>query len=164
MNKSLRLDCDEVMDKIYESSGDDLVPLLQKLRISFHLFFCVRCSEKMRKLEMIKEIPQSQLFPPSPSFEEIVMDRLAGDFLEDELRGTEAPGAFSFRSWVIIGFIILISLATSFFGIDIIRVAFGQDSSYLIPLGITVGIVLTGYGAFFIASNLEELREHFKIH
>ena len=158
------LNCNEVMDEIYEFSGDDLIPLPQKIRIAFHLFFCVRCSEKMRKLEMLKEIPQSQLFPPSPSFEEIVMEQLAGDFLEDEARGNEAPGAFSFRSWVIIGFIILISLATSFFGIDIIQVAFGRDSSYLIPLGITVGMVLTGYGAFFIASNLEELREHFKIH
>ena len=161
MNKPLRLSCDDVMDIIFESSGDDLVSLLLKLRLTFHLFFCDQCSEMMRKMEILKNMPPSQFLPPSPSFEEIVMERLAEDFLED--RAMDAPGGFSFRSWVIIGFIILVSLATSFFGIDFIQVAFGRDSSYLISLGIIVGLILTGYGAFFIASHLEELREHFKI-
>ena len=186
MNNPLRIKCDEVMDEIFGSSGKDEVPLLQRLgtakavcaqlRISLHLFFCTRCSEEVRKLEIIKEMGKSDFFPPAPSFiEEKVMGQLSSQlprqfdegFPQDEALGElvpEVPGGFSFRSWVIIGFIILVSLGTSFFGIDFIQAAFNRDSSFLIPMGITVGIVLTGYGAFFIASHLKELSGHFKIH
>jgi hypothetical protein len=33
--------------------------------------------------------------------------------------------------------------------------------SYLLPVGITIGIVLTSYGALFIGSHLKELSERF---
>ena len=165
----LPMSCKEAMDEIYKSSGEEEVSLLQKFRVSLHLFFCARCAEETRKLELIQEILNADFFPPSPSMkiEENVMEQLSGEFLLDEFGQNlvpEAPGGFSFRSWVIIGFIILISLATSFFGIEVIEAASNLGSSYLIPLGITVGTILTGYGAFFIASHLKELSEHFKIH
>ena len=187
MNKLLRLSCNEVMDEIYKSqgnicdsavagiSGEDETTLLQKLRVSLHIFFCTRCAEEISMLEKLNRMPRSFFFPPAPSFEEKVMAAIAEqpEYSEEysggfELLGedpiSEAPGGLSFRSWVVIGFIIFISLASSFFGTDFIQAAFGQDSSFLIPLGITVGTVLTGYGAFFIASHLKELTEHFKIH
>ena len=167
MNNPLRLNCNEVMDVIFDFTGEDEIPLLQRLRIDLHLFFCARCSEEVRKLEILKSVSRLEFFPQSPSFiEEKVMEQLSREFLDEaaESPATEFPGGFSFRSWVIIGFIILVSLAFSFFQTDFIEAASNQDSSFLIPLGITVGTVLTGYGAFFIASHLRELSEHFKIH
>ena len=166
MNKPLRLSCREAMDEIYEFSEEDAVPLLQKFRVAFHLFFCTHCAGELRKLQIIQELMQADFFPPAPSFEEKVMGELNLEFHQDEISEEpifEVPGGFSFRSWVIIGFIILVSLATSFFGTDLIEAAANQDPSLMIPLGITVGTVLTGYGAFFIASHLKELSEHFKI-
>ena len=165
MNYQLRMSCSEVMDEIFESS-DDAIPLLQRLRIGFHLFFCARCTEELRRLEVLRDISQSDFFPPAPAVDEKVMEQLSAEFFQADAGDLipDTPGGISFRSWVIIGFIILVSLATSFFGIDFIEAAYNQDASYLIPLGITVGTVLTGYGVFFVASHLKELSEHFKIH
>jgi hypothetical protein len=44
---------------------------------------------------------------------------------------------------------------------DFEKVAHRQGSSFLIPVGITIGVVVTGYGALFIASHLKELSERF---
>ena len=167
MNNHLHLDCNEVMDEIFDFTGEHEISLLQRLRIELHLLFCARCNEEIRKLEILKSFSPSVFFPPAPSMEEKVMEQLSKEFLSDEEPENlvvELPGGFSFRSWVIIGFVILVSLAISFFQTDFIKAAVIQDSSFLIPLGITVGMVLTGYGAFFIASHLKKLSEHFKIH
>ena len=94
------------------------------------------------------------------------MNQLAAEFPFEQISEEpvpQVPGGFSFRSWIIIGIIILISLVTSYFGTDFIEAASNQESSFMISLGITIGIMLTGYGAFFIASHLKELSEHFKI-
>ena len=118
------------------------------------------------KLELCNEILKSDFFPSSPSFEERVMEQIyaeeiqAKHFMET---GQEEPGGFSFRAWVIIGFVLLVS-SILLFGLDLSILASGFDSSFLIPLGITIGIMLTGYGAFFIGSHLNELRTHFKLH
>ena len=164
---NVRLNCNRVLDEVFESSGEEEVPLLHRLRLAVHIFFCVQCSEEVRKLELLKEIQSSDFFPPTPSFEEKVMKRLAEEIQQDEKAMdlvSDFPGGFSFRSWVIIGLVILVSLTVSFFGIDFFQATFGRDSSFLIPLGITVGTMLTGYGIVFIASHLKELSEHFKIH
>jgi hypothetical protein len=47
---------------------------------------------------------------------------------------------------------------------DFIKVADTQGSSFLLPVGITIGAVLTGYGALFIGSHLKELSSRFRIH
>ena len=164
---NVRLICDKVMDVIFESSCEDEIPLLHRLRFAIHVFFCAHCSEEQRRLRLLKEIQDSDFFPSAPSFEEKVMERLAEEMQQDEAAAdlvSDFPGGFSFRSWVIMGLVILVSLTVSFFGIDFFQTTFSRDSSFLIPLGITVGAMLTGYGIVFIASHLKELSEHFKIH
>jgi hypothetical protein len=47
---------------------------------------------------------------------------------------------------------------------DFINIADTQGSSFLLPVGITIGAVVTGYGAFFIGSHLKELSSRFRIH
>ena len=178
------MDCGQALDMIHD---DENRSLYDNIRLYLHLFFCSRCADVHRKLEICRDLLRSGFFPPSPSFEDIVMELLSvvpsdapPETLPEEseapfetsseipldaslLAGSEIPGGFSFRAWVIAGFFILISLTTSFFGMDFI--IFTADSgSFLVPLGITIGIVLTIYGAFFIGSHLKELVTHFKIH
>jgi hypothetical protein len=166
MNNDSHSGCRYAMDRIFEYYGEESMPFLEKIRLQIHLFFCPSCAEEVRKLELINEaIPE--FFPPAPSFEDRVMEQIQAEtFLEHDAAETlqEVPGGLSFRTWVVIGFFVLVSLATSFFGIDFIKVAARHGSSFLVPLGITVGIVLTGYGAFFIGSHLKELSTHFKLH
>jgi len=55
----------------------------------------------------------------------------------------------------------LISLATVFFGLEFNKVALIAGMSFTIPIGITIGIALTSYGALFIGSHLKDLSERF---
>ena len=74
-----------------------------------------------------------------------------------------APSGFSFRVWVIIGVFVLFSLSSSFFGMNFVEIANAEGLSFLLPVGLTIGIVVTCYGAFFIGSHLEELSSRFKL-
>jgi hypothetical protein len=102
----------------------------------------------------------SDFLPPFPEFEEMVMEKISAE-ADGEGEAADAPAGFSFRGWIIIGCFVLLSLSTVFFGMDFIKVANAQGSSFLLPVGLTIGAVLTGYGAFFIGSHLKQLRDRF---
>jgi len=55
----------------------------------------------------------------------------------------------------------MVSLITAFFGLDFKNLASESGISFLLPMGITIGIILTTYGALFISSHLNELSERF---
>jgi hypothetical protein len=65
---------------------------------------------------------------------------------------------------VITGLVVLVSLVTAFLGFDFERIAASQGSSFLLPLGLTIGVVISGYGAVFIGSHLKELSSRFRLH
>jgi len=67
----------------------------------------------------------------------------------------------STRGWVIAGIVILLSLISAFFGYDFHRVTKAAGISLLLPVGIIIGVFLTGYGALFIGSHLKELSKRF---
>ena len=161
--KFFRTDCREAMDEFYKRS-DDEAGLFYKPGTGLHLLICPRCAEERRLYKICKDLLRSGFFPPSPSLEEKIMEQLPEE-RQEEFTDVfhEVPGGFSFRTWVIIGFFILVSLTSSFFGMDFITLASKHGSSILVPLGITIGITLTGYGAFFIGSHLRELTDHFKL-
>ncbi|MCL2196373.1 MAG: peptidoglycan-binding protein [Treponema sp.] len=152
--------CSKILDMIYE---DGPIPLLNQLQIWAHTFFCSDCAEKINRYESAKEILQEDFFPKSPDFENSIMARIA---IEEEQKAVEnpayaAPGGLSTRGWVIAGFVILVSLVTAYFGFDFRSLANELGASFVLPVGITVGIVVTSYGAFFIGSHLKELTERF---
>jgi len=99
-------------------------------------------------------------FPPSPDFAEPIMERLYEETCMEE---TDAPTGFSLKGWVIIGFFVLLSLSSSFFSMNFTEIANAEGSSFLLPVGLTIGIVLTGYGALFIGSHLKELSSRFRL-
>ncbi|GBU28739.1 hypothetical protein R84B8_02299 [Treponema sp. R8-4-B8] len=152
--------CSKNMDLYYESQegGEDSMSLLSQIQVWAHSLFCHVCAEKIERYEAAKILMKEDFFPSSPALEETIMARIDAE-QPDEARDT--VGGFSTQSWVIAGFVILISLATVFFGLDFQRLALESGMSFMLPVGITIGIVLTTYGALFIGSHLKELSERF---
>jgi hypothetical protein len=156
------------MDKIFESAGDEDLSLFMQIRISLHLLFCRECAEKAKNFESLRELMRTGFFPPSPELGEMIMAKLSEGEGEDmaEFSGevSDVPGGVSTLGWVITGFFILVSLVTSFFGSGFAKIADAEGSSFLLPLGITIGVVLTVYGVLFIGSHLKELSTRFRLH
>lgn len=150
------MNCSKILDIVY---NEDSVSLFSQLQIWIHVFFCPSCAQEIERLETARETMRQDFFPSFPSLEESIMKKVYAQELTEE--PANIPGVLSTRGWVIAGLIILISLATVFFGLDFQKIANETGTSFLLPIGITVGIVLTAYGAFFIGSHLKEFSERF---
>jgi hypothetical protein len=165
------------MDKVYEYAGESM-PLALHIRVALHLLLCPDCARELGRFEEARDILRTGFFPPSPDFEEAVMERLRNEapleaadwegecFSAEE---TAVPAGIpetgvSFRRWVITGLVAFFSLSTSFFGFHFSRLAASEGMSFLLPVGITIGVVLTCYGALFIGSHVKELSERFGLH
>jgi len=149
------MNCSKIMDMFYD---DDNTPILAQLQIDFHAFFCPSCAKEIECYQRAKLIMKEDFFPVSQRIEDAVMLKIE---MEEEETAYTAAGALSTRGWVISGLIILISLVTVFFAFDFKNLAIESGMSFLLPIGITIGIVLTTYGALFIGSHLKELSERF---
>jgi hypothetical protein len=161
------MNCSKALDLIYKYSGsgydpEDSIPLFSQIQLWIHVFFCAYCAEEIRRLEETRNIMRHDFFPHSPNLEDSIMKKIA---FEEDIAETvfPIPGGIPTRGWVAAGLVVLVSLATAFFGLDFQKVADETGMSFLLPVGITVGIVLTVYGVFFIASHLKELIERFDL-
>jgi len=161
MKKQFIMDCRTVINTVYECEKGSSLPFLIQMRIWFHLLLCSDCSREIRNLRKIEEIMKTDFLPHSPGFEDVLMERL---YAENKVaRDTDAPAGFSFRLWVIIGFFVLLSLSSSFFGMNFAEIADSEGLSFLLPVGLTIGMVVTCYGALFIGSHLKELSSRFRL-
>ena len=160
----------EVMDRVYEFEGNASMPdgacsAFTQLRIQLHLLHCSRCAGEIKRLETARRLMTGSFFPPAaPELEDRIMRSISLE--EPELYPDAFPeiAGVSFRIWVVTGLIILISLSTSFLGMDFSKVANHWGSSFLLPIGITIGAVVSAYGALFIGSHLKELSDRFNLH
>ena len=158
------MSCTRILDKVYE---EDKMPLLTRIGVGLHLLVCPACARKVERFEMCREILRGGFMPPAPDIENPVMAAIAAEEglqmqgLQTRGQEAEVQGGFSTKGWIIAGLVMLVSLATAFFGFDFNKVALAAGVSYMIPVGITIGIVLTCYGALFIGSHLKELTERF---
>jgi hypothetical protein len=160
--RGIDMSCENVMDKVYEFSGAQAPPLLTRIWIGLHILVCPDCAREIERFEECRDILRNDFFPRAPVLEDSLMAIITAE--EGEAAGAdeaELPGGFSTRGWVIAGLVMLVSLATVFFGLDFNKVALAAGMSFMIPVGITIGIVLTCYGALFIGSHLKELTERF---
>jgi len=114
--------------------------------------------EKMERYQSANTIIKEDFLPPSPDLENSIIVKIDAE-QEDETYAV--AGGLSTFGWVIAGVVILISLVTVFFGLDFQHLALESGMSFVLPVGITIGIVLTTYGALFIGSHLKELSERF---
>jgi hypothetical protein len=64
--------------------------------------------------------------------------------------------AVSFRTWLLTGLALLVSLPSAYFGIGGL-VPSGGTPAFMLPVGITVGAVITAFGALFTACHIKEL-------
>jgi hypothetical protein len=148
---------------LYEYVGDEKIPLDLRLRLRLHSLFCPQCAQEIERFEFSRDILRNDFFPPAPNFEEAVMLQIR----EEEpaaLPAGENEMGVAFSGWVVTGVILLVSLVSIFFGTDFIKIVKFEGNSFLLPVGITVGAVLSCYGALFIASHLEELTRRFGLH
>jgi hypothetical protein len=157
------MNCDELLDRVYDYAGEALPPLFH-LRVKLHCLFCPQCAQEIERFELAQDILRSDFTPPGLDFADAVMAEL---FNEGALEAEESPETFgedagvSFRGWVAAGLILFFSLTSVFLGMDFIKIAAAEGSSYLLPLGITMGAAITCYGAVFIGSHLKELSRRF---
>jgi hypothetical protein len=149
---------------VYEYCGETLPPLLH-LRVKLHCLVCPQCAQELERFELAQDILRNDFAPPEADFSGAVMAKLhaedaAGDSDETEGAVGEAAG-ISFRGWVIAGIVLFFSLTSAFLGMDFIKIAASEGPSYMLPLGITIGAVVTCYGAVFIGSHVKELSQRF---
>ena len=173
MKTNFLINCGDVKDVIYDFESFNTLPLLTQLRIRAHLLFCTACSREFRNFSILKTAFRTDFLPPPPNLEDAIMNRLYektnenfdfdGDFYNIE-EITDISTGFSFKLWVIIGFFVLLSLSSAFFGMNFIEIADIEGLSFLLPIGITIGMVVTCYGALLIGSHLKELSTRFRLH
>jgi len=163
MRKYFLMDCNTVLDSIYDADKNDSLPLVNQVRMKLHFLFCPDCSGELRKLQCLEEVMRDDFFPISPEMEESFMEHLYKETVIIEEK-TDAQAGFSFRSWVVIGFFMLLALSTSFFGMNFSQIAASEGLSFLLPVGLTIGMAVTCYGALFIGSHLKKLSTRFGLH
>jgi uncharacterized integral membrane protein len=133
------------------------------LRLRLHAFFCPQCAQEIERFEFSRDILRNDFFPSAPNFEEAVMLQIREEAPAD-LPAREIEMGITFSGWVVTGIILLVSLVSSFFGTDFVKIVKFEGNSFLLPVGITIGAALSCYGALFIASHLEELARRFGLH
>jgi len=153
------MSCEKILEKVYEM--DDSMSLFTRIRIGLHIITCPDCAQEVERFEVCKDILRNDFFPSAAGIEDTVMAMVTAEEAEAAAEEVEIPGGLSTRGWVIAGLVIFVSLATAFFGLDFNHVAVAAGISFMIPVGITIGIVLTCYGALFIGSHLKEFTERF---
>ena len=150
------MNCSKIMEMVYE---EDSMPLLNQIQVWVHTFFCPVCAQKIERYQDARLIMREDFFIYSSNTEDSIMARIAAE--EEAEKSYAIPGGLSTRGCVIAGLIIMLSLITAFFGFDFKNLTDEFGMSFILPVGITIGIVLTTYGALFIGSHLKELSERF---
>jgi len=156
------VECHTAADYIYEAEKDKRLPALTNVKIWLHCLCCSDCAARQRNNKRLNEILGTGFFPPAPDFEDLLMGQLPEEGFFEE--SADSPAGVSLRGWVIIGFFMLFSLASAFFGMNFMQIAAAEGLSFLLPVGLTVGMVVTIYGALFIGSHLKELSAWFGLH
>jgi len=163
--------CSKIIDMVYgccennrKSYGS--LSLSDQIKISMHTFLCADCAKKIEMYETARNIMSNDFFPsPSVSFENLIMTKIEAEEKTQEASEEvfAAPGGMSIRSWVIAGVIMAVSLIIAFFSLDYQNLSEKIGIPFILPMGITIGSILTTYGALFIGSHLKELSIRFGI-
>ncbi|MDR2842811.1 MAG: hypothetical protein LBV52_06385 [Spirochaetaceae bacterium] len=162
--------CCSVKNYLYDFSYPENI--IEKLHIMFHLLHCKECARDKRAVLKAKSIMQSSFLPAEESDElsdavmEMIWRKTKHSDLGDDLLEQGFPDplkeAFSFNVWVVAGVIIFVSLLLGCLGINFLD-SHDKGYSFLLPMGITIGGVITAYGALFIGSHIQELKKKIEL-
>ena len=151
--------CQTYMDILYDSTED--AAFFLKVWMIAHALLCPRCAAEKHKLAIAKRLMHQSFMPSAPDITNAVMASIHSKrYIKDE----SFVESYSLRIWTIAGVFILCSLAAAFFGSDFNFIAKSSGFSFLLPIGIVIGGVITAYGAFFVVSNLDKLCQKFGLH
>lgn len=112
----------------------------------------------MEQYEDSRELMKTAFFYDAPDMSETIMAQVLKE--ENVPEDLEIHEWVSFKKWVIAGCIILVSLVSAFFGFNFKEVAASRDSSYMLSIGLMIGLIVSIYGSLFIGTQLKQLR-HF---
>jgi len=113
-----------------------------------------------RRFKLALELLKKGYIGPAPDLSDKIMRAIG---LETPNPIEEAVERISLRDWLVVGLLIALSLMLTPAGQDFEWLVRTLGSFMLAPISITLGVVLTIYCAYFIASHLEELSERFGI-
>jgi hypothetical protein len=155
------MSCAKILDLVYEQED---MSLFNRIRVGLHLLICPDCAQEVERFEVCRDILHNDFLFPVPDLEDSVMSMISdGEEESAEAMEAEIIGGFSIKGWIIAGIVMLVSLATVFIGLEFNKVALIAGMSFTIPIGITIGLALTSYGALFIGSHLKDLSERFRL-
>jgi hypothetical protein len=157
--KSNNMKCDEKLDKILCTDDDTTLSLFMRLQFYIHTFFCDHCRFVIHQYEDSAELMRNNFFYDTPDMSDNIMYQILNN--ESISKDTEIHEWISFKKWIIAGCIIVVSLVSAFFGFNFNEVASSTDSSYMLSIGLVIGLIVSIYGLLFIGTQMKQLRHFF---
>ncbi|MDR1429007.1 MAG: peptidoglycan-binding protein [Spirochaetaceae bacterium] len=163
--------CGDIVNWVIEHDGDEDVSFLRRLLIDAHIFFCPRCARELRRWQLGRDLLSASCQDPALTIGGFELPDISGAVMGDilaesgETPDTASGGAevLSFRRWVVAGCVIVVSLVSVFFCFDFTELSAASGLSLMIPMGVTIGIIISAYSALFIGSHLKELSQRFRL-
>jgi thiol-disulfide isomerase/thioredoxin len=155
------MNCKEAEEKIFWA---EQYRLFDRVLLAFHTLRCPHCRKEARLYDQSMELMREDFFSEAAwqggfALADNVMRIIEEN--EVEMDFEEAVSPISIARWIITGIVIILSFAVVFFGRDFDKIADSQGTAFLLPVGITIGVVVTSYCGLFIASHLKELSSKF---
>ncbi|MDR1211940.1 MAG: peptidoglycan-binding protein [Spirochaetaceae bacterium] len=161
--------CDDIVNLVIDHDGDEELSFFRRFLVDTHLFFCPRCARTLRRWRLGRDLLSSSCQDPelnggleAPGLSNVIMETILAETEDDT--GLSGAEVLSFRRWVIAGCVIVVSLVSVFFCLDFMELFAVSGLSLMIPMGVTIGIIISAYSALFIGSHLKELSERFRLH
>ena len=154
------MNCNEVLDFLYYS--DDGIPFVKRILIALHIRYCPKCAMHLHTLQTASTLLKEDFFPPAENIADSVMALAQAD---EPLTGqSHELQSVSLRAWIITGFALLFSLSSAYLGIDYLTPIDTRTINFMLPVGITVGGVITAFCAIFIGCHIKEFSKWLGLH
>jgi hypothetical protein len=116
----------------------------------------------LHALQTASTLIKEDFFPPAENIADSVMALAQAD---EPLTGqSHELQSVSLRAWIITGFALLFSLSSAYLGIDYLTPIDTRTVNFMLPVGITVGGVITAFCAIFIGCHIKEFSKWLGLH
>jgi hypothetical protein len=158
--------CDKVLDVLYNQDNGDYsegrFSFVKRALIALHIRYCPKCAAHKRALQSASACLKEDFFPPATGIASEIMARVRDGGIFGEAPPEHA--ALPLRTWLLAGLAILVFLSSASLGIDYLAPTNTGAIGFMLPFGITVGGVITAFGAIFIGSHISELSKWLGLH
>ncbi|GMO48766.1 MAG: hypothetical protein Ta2B_30380 [Termitinemataceae bacterium] len=158
------MDCKSVRDILYDNVElSSPMLLFYRIQAAIHLLHCKDCTAHKNIIEKSNAIMERDFLLPVSAKEENefcdsimnVLSKTSQNVNFEKL--DEKEKRFSIYVWALTGTVICGSLIAAFFNINILNAK--EMNAFIVPLSITIGGIVTAYGAMFIVCHLKVLTE-----